>query len=72
MQNKKKLVEMLKKLSERGVTIALSSQDMMFVKMATDNVILMKNGQIVELFDSRKSTNIDLCGEISNFLNFGT
>jgi len=66
------LVGILKKLSKRGVTIALSSQDMMFVKMVTDNVILMENGQIVELLDGRKNTSMSLGGKISNFLNFGT
>lgn len=47
-ENTMLLVGMLKKLCETGVSIALSSQDMSFVRLVGDKIILIENGQANE------------------------
>lgn len=70
------LINILKRLCQEGITVALSSQDMGFVNMIANNkakpsiVVLMENGQIVETFDKEKEKNMDRCEKIRTFLNF--
>ncbi len=49
------LVGILKKLAAQGLTIGLSSQDMIFVAKIFDRVYYMKDGQIVELCEDAAS-----------------
>ena len=58
-ENTEVLIFILQRLTRQGVTVVLSSQDMMFVKMLQGNVVLLENGNIVDNAD-----------KISNFLNF--
>lgn len=60
------LVNILKKLASQGLTIALSSQDMHFVKKIFDRVYYVKAGQIVELCDTLDM--IDQCPLIAQFV----
>lgn len=53
-ESSKMLVDILRRLNQEGVTIALSTHDMTFSKNLLDRVYFMKNGQIIELYDARE------------------
>jgi polar amino acid transport system ATP-binding protein len=46
--NTDRLVEILKSLAAQGLTVALSSQDMSFVRKVADSIYFIKDGQLVE------------------------
>lgn len=52
-ENVATMVTLLKKLAAQGLTVILSSQDMLFVKMIFDQVYLVDNGMIVESADKQ-------------------
>lgn len=56
------LVKILKKLATQGFIIALSSQDMSFVRMVFDRVYYIQEGSIAEFCDDSK--NVDQCPNI--------
>ncbi len=60
------LAEILKKLAAQGLTIALSSQDMSFVRMIFDRVYYIENGTIVEY--CKDSEQINNCPNIEKWI----
>ncbi len=52
-ESKKSLELLLLDLSEKGITIALSSHDMPFIRRIMDYVYFMEQGQIVEELDQK-------------------
>ena len=52
----KKLEKLLLELNEQGMTLALSSHDMPFIKKIMDMVYFMDNGSIVEIWDKQQGT----------------
>lgn len=60
------LVFILKDLAKIGLTIALSSQDMGFVRSIFDRVYYVEDGKIVEYCDNKESISIST--KIKNFI----
>jgi len=60
------LVDILKKLVSRGLTIGVSSQDMSFVRKIFDRVYYVQAGEIVEFCDG--IDNLNTCPLIMSFL----
>jgi len=67
-QNTTNLAEILKELCKRGITVALSSQDMMLVNQLEDNILLMEQGKIVDCFDKYNNTGVKMGKRIKDFL----
>jgi ABC-type polar amino acid transport system ATPase subunit len=65
--SKKSLETLLLDLNARGITIALSSHDMPFIKKIMDDVYFMENGCIIEEWD-RKADNQPSTSKIQLFL----
>jgi len=65
-ESSKMLVDILKKLNQEGVSIALSTHDMSFSKNLLDRIYFMQNGRIIEYFDA-KLGQIDDAKAISGF-----
>lgn len=59
------LVTVLQKLTEQGITVITSSQDMNFVKKIFDQIYFMQDGKIVEFCDD--SNKIDASPKIASF-----
>lgn len=51
--SKKGFISILNHLKEQGITIALSSHDMPFIKQIMDYIYFLENGELVEAWDSR-------------------
>lgn len=60
------LVSIIKKLAAQGLTVALSSQDMEFVRKIFDRVYYVENGTIIEFCESRNE--LDKCSIINKFV----
>lgn len=60
------LAELLKKLVAQGFTIALSSQDMSFVRMIFDRAYYLENGMIIEQCESKE--NLTDCPYIQKWI----
>lgn len=60
------LAGIIKKLSSQGIAIAISSQDMGFVRMIRDRIYFLEHGSIVEFSDSDES--LQQSEKIKNFL----
>jgi len=58
-ENVNNLASLLKQLSSQGITVVISSQDMLFVKTIFDRIYLVDNGMITESIDRQQaiSTN---------------
>src|SRR5437879_6326200 len=56
-ENVSNLASLLKQLSSQGITVVVSSQDMLFVKMIFDRIYLVDNGMITESIDRQQTTN---------------
>jgi putative lysine transport system ATP-binding protein len=56
-ENVNNLASLLKQLSSQGITVILSSQDMLFVKTIFDRIYLVDNGMITESIDRQQATN---------------
>ena len=52
--SKKSLQTLLLDLNERGITIALSSHDMPFIRRVMDDVYFLEKGELVEEWDKEK------------------
>lgn len=52
--NVNNIIALLKQLSSQGLTVVLSSQDMLFVKMIFDRIYLVDNGMIIESADRQQ------------------
>jgi ABC-type polar amino acid transport system ATPase subunit len=57
------LINILKKLATQGLTIAVSSQDMHFVRMLFDRVYYIESGQIVDVCDGTEPKINSLIGQ---------
>jgi len=53
-ENVNNIIALLKQLSSQGLTVILSSQDMLFVKMIFDRIYLVDNGMITESNDRQQ------------------
>jgi ABC-type polar amino acid transport system ATPase subunit len=51
-----------------GITRAISSQDMYFVKMVYDRIYLVENGQIVECFAKETNNEFKENSKIGKFM----
>lgn len=60
------LVELLKSLAQQGLTMVLSSQDMLFVRKIFDRVYFMQTGNIVECCEGVEMLNA--CRQIAKFV----
>jgi len=69
-KNTKMLQELLQDLCKAGITIALSSHDMMFVKAIADMVYFIEDGKIVQTHDVAQSV-LDAESKIGMFLYQG-
>jgi len=69
-QSTKSLQGLLKDLLKKGITIAVSSHDMPFVKGILDRVYFLKNGSIVDFADAQISPP-KAGGNIDGFLSHG-
>lgn len=65
--SKKSLETLLLDLNQRGITIALSSHDMPFIKKIMDDIYFMEKGSIVEEWDC-KSKESFIHSKIQQFL----
>lgn len=65
-ESSKKLVDILRTLNSEGVTIALSTHDMGLARHLLDRIYFMKDGRIVEFFDTR-TADISETIAIKNF-----
>lgn len=63
------LSTLLRELCARDIAIAVSSQDMNFVKMIMDKIYLIDKGKIVDEFDSLISNIMSKSSKTYNFLN---
>ncbi len=61
------LVLILKKLTQKGFTIGISTQDMNFINKVFDKVYLLSNGKVVEFCDGQKNRAASF--KINNFLD---
>jgi polar amino acid transport system ATP-binding protein len=61
------MVALLRQLSSQGLTVVLSSQDMLFVKMIFDRIYLIDNGEVIESADRQQVAAINE-GGIKAFL----
>lgn len=66
-ESKKNLESLLLDLNSRGVTIALSSHDMPFIRKIMDYVYFMENGELVEEWD-RETSDLETKEKIKQFL----
>jgi putative lysine transport system ATP-binding protein len=57
-ENVNNIITLLKQLSSQGLTVVLSSQDMLFVKMIFDRIYLVDNGIITESVDRQQFTTL--------------
>jgi len=57
----------IKNLLEKGITIAITSHDMNFVKNLIDRVYFLEDGKIIELYD-QKINQLEECPAIKKFL----
>ena len=62
------LQNLIKQLKDKGITIALSSHDMPFVKGVFDIVYFLQDGKIVDFVDTQ-SCDLFKSGKITEFLN---
>jgi ABC-type polar amino acid transport system ATPase subunit len=67
-ESKKSLESLLLDLNARGITIALSSHDMPFIRKIMDDVYFMENGEIVEELD-QKTEDLASKEKIKQFLS---
>jgi len=68
-QNSLKLKLILKKISQTGITIIISSQDMNFLNIIeADRVYFMKNGEITQTFEQSNKEESDKNRNILSFL----
>lgn len=65
--SKKGLETLLLDLNERGITIALSSHDMPFIRMMKDCVYFMEEGRLIEAWD-QKDEELSSKEKIKQFL----
>jgi ABC-type polar amino acid transport system ATPase subunit len=66
--SKKSLEKMLFDLHEQGLTLALSSHDMTFIKKIMDRIYYMEEGRLIEAWD-REEEHSPPTGKISQFLS---
>lgn len=65
--SKKSLENLLLELNASGITFAISSHDMAFIRKMMDLVYFMENGAIVEKWD-KKNGDLASCPKIQEFL----
>lgn len=66
-ENSKALQLIIKDLSKQGISIAIASHDMAFVKDLADSIYFLDNGSIQEVYD-QKVTSLDDCPAIATYL----
>ncbi len=64
------LVQLLQELATQGIAIAISSQDMNFVKLIIDRIYLLDQGNIIETFDTKEQGVIATSNRINLFVNY--
>jgi polar amino acid transport system ATP-binding protein len=69
-ESTKSLQKLVSKLCKRGITIAITSHDMPFVKKILDRIYFFENGEIVDSFD-KKSDSPQEKSRIHEFLRHG-
>jgi ABC-type polar amino acid transport system ATPase subunit len=69
-ESKKGLENLLLDLNARGITIALSSHDMPFIRKIMDCVYFIEQGALIEAWD-RQSEDLASTQRIKQFLNLG-
>ncbi len=69
-ESKKSLEALLLELKEKGITLALSSHDMPFIRRVMDQVYFMEHGELVEEWDSQMQ-ELDHTNKIAQFLAHG-
>ena len=67
-ESTKQIQDLLLKLKNMGITIAISSHDMPFIKGILDRVYFLESGKIVDFFDEQHD-KINEKNKISEFLN---
>lgn len=65
--SKKSFETLLYALMEKGMTIALSSHDMLFIRNVLDRAYFLEKGQIVETFDQNKE-DLSMTPKIQEFI----
>lgn len=68
-ENSANLVAILKKLCQQGIAILMSSQDMSFVKQASDLLFLLDDGRIIDFYDPQISGLMSEQSRLFNFMN---
>lgn len=66
-ESKKDLESLLLELNAKGITIALSSHDMPFIRKIMDYVYFMEHGELIEEWD-QKNESLASKGKIKQFL----
>ena len=66
-ENVEILIDILRSLAQSGLTVALSSQDMNFVRRIFDRVYYLDAGTVVELCDDQE--RIAQCPAINSFIS---
>lgn len=61
------LVHLLRSLAQQGIAIAVSSQDMNFVRLIIDRVYLLEQGTIADEFDGVVDGDLDATSHIYSF-----
>lgn len=65
--NTDRLIEILKALAAQGLTVALSSQDMSFVRKVADLINFVEDGQVIEVCDD--VAKVEQCPLINKWIN---
>ena len=66
-ESKKSLESLLQNLNSRGMTLAISSHDMPFIKSIMDYIYFMEKGEVIEKWD-RKINDLASTEKIQQFL----
>lgn len=61
------LIDILKRLTSKGLTVGISSQDVYFMKKIFDRAYYLENGNIIEYCDNKDS--MSTCPNTQRFLN---
>lgn len=69
-ESKKNLITLLKELHQQGITMAISSHDMPFIRKIQDMIYFMEGGKLVETWDQTLEP-LDSKIKIKEFLSHG-